>query len=286
MSFAWHLGGTRRLHSPPAQTATAAVACPALRRCGAALLLSGALLGLAPAVKGQVTQSEGHDPQTHFLSEARGVMGLLVLPRVLGESACDRFEPTPLTLFATATGPQRVGQVLVRKPWMHSSLGGCEGLDVKVALDGGAADQELPTMERGYESLGAIVLGRQGRRVQIRLSQGTAWVDTGPLARFEPVHELLGRQLLFLVPGAPRAARVSPGGAAARLPAAFTGNGDAELQLQGHRWHKGRLWLHFQTAPNTPCDAVPPTTTRRLSFWLPLHADNGLPNVWYHARGC
>ena len=111
------------------------------------------------------------------------VVGLLALPEVFGRGACDRFTPRPLELRATPQGPV-VGTVLVVKPWTHHSNGGCEGLEVGVRAPLAATVQQLPTMEYAYEKPGAVVLGRRGKWLRVRLNVGSAWLEASAQDKF------------------------------------------------------------------------------------------------------
>jgi len=79
------------------------------------------------------------------------VVGLLTLPEVFGNGACDRFSPQEVPLHATPNGAS-VGAGHVVKYWIFHSNGGCDNLEVAVRLQGSSADQPLPTQEYAYEA--------------------------------------------------------------------------------------------------------------------------------------
>jgi hypothetical protein len=89
------------------------------------------------------------------------VIGLLALPEVFGNGACDRFTPQEVALYGAPESARVVGVIRVDVGSTAPSNGGCEGLRVGVHMTGTPASDPLPTKEYGYEDPGAIVLARR-----------------------------------------------------------------------------------------------------------------------------
>ncbi len=89
---------------------------------------------------------------------AEGWIGLLTLPQVLGEGACDRFTPEEVPYYGEPDGDEPVATIRVEQYWEFPPEGGCMGL--RVTAGAAQADEpgaELPTMEYDYEMPAAIV---------------------------------------------------------------------------------------------------------------------------------
>ena len=117
------------------------------------------------------------------------VLGLLTLPEVFGNGACDRFSPQEVAL-RTSPGGAPVGVIRVARNWYHAPIGGCEGLEVAVRLRNGAREQPLPAEEYEYEAPAAIVLERRSRWFRLRLETGSAWVLASSRDVFHPLEQL------------------------------------------------------------------------------------------------
>src|SRR5258705_7735146 len=102
------------------------------------------------------------------------VVGLLALPEVFGNGACDGFTPQEVPLYAAPESTRIVGVIRVDDGPTAPSNGGCEGLKVGVHITGTTTSDPLPTKEYGYEEPGAIALARPGGWFQIRLATGSA----------------------------------------------------------------------------------------------------------------
>jgi hypothetical protein len=208
------------------------------------------------------------------------VLGLLTLPEVFGNEACDRFTPEPIALHA-GPGGARVGSIEVDQHWSFAAHGGCEGLEVRVHQ--GSARSELPTREHEYEAPAAIVLDQQGRWFKIRLADGTAWVNATPRDQFKPLAELFDQNLTAITEHFSGQLRSTPGGALAgeRLTR------DRSVRVLEIRQVGNAQWVSVEVLDYSPCTVPVGREPQVIARgWLPAHAENGEPTVWFFSRGC
>jgi hypothetical protein len=205
------------------------------------------------------------------------LLGLLTLPRVFGEGACDPTPPRPVALFDGPRGA-RIGEIRTLTPWRMNPEGGCEMLEVRVLL--GAQRQALPTREMGYEELAAIVTARVDGWTRIRLEDRDAWLADSTAGRFEWYSTLVAEGLAYLADTAPVPLAAIAGGAPG--PAAAS---RASVRVTKTADVAGVLWFEVEVLRGSPCgdDPDPPTVQRG---WLRAHDAAGEPRVWFHSRGC
>lgn len=82
--------------------------------------------------------------------------------------------------------------------WTHHANGGCEGLAVGVRAAPGAGVHPLPTMEYAYEEPGVVVLERRATWFRIRLSSGSAWLESSEAEDFYDLERLFVDRLTYL----------------------------------------------------------------------------------------
>lgn len=213
------------------------------------------------------------------------VIGLLALPEVFGARMCAPFEPGQIALHAAPNDGKAIAFIRVDQNWSFAPHGGCEGL--KVSVHEGSARRELPTREFDYEMPGAIVLEQRDKWFRVRLASGSAWVEASPADRFMPLSELFEEFVgvtaitrafsgaLAIAPG--RATDASSPRVAALQPARVI-----EIRTVG-----GQSWVHVEVMNHSICSAAesgPPDVVG--TGWMPLHASNGEPTIWFSSRGC
>ena len=214
------------------------------------------------------------------------VIGLIALPDVFGNGACDRFEPRPVPLFADSGGKQVIGTIEVDQHWSFAPHGGCEGLEVSVHE--GDTRTDLPTREFEYESPAAIVIDQRGLMFKIRLSgDRSAWLQASP-SRFMSYESLLEEftGVTFLTEAFNGELRPAAGLTVANRPTGRVSAGQPARVIETRRVGD-RLWLHVEVFNHSLCEAGakgPPETVGR--GWLLAHADNGEATVWFASRGC
>jgi hypothetical protein len=208
------------------------------------------------------------------------VIGLLTLPEVFGNGACDRFTPEAITLHREPDGPP-IGSIQVEQSWSFDAHGGCEGLDVRVRRD--RATSELPTREHEYEAPAAIVFSQQGRWFKIRLADGTAWVNASARDAFKPLAELFDRNLTAITEHFTGRLRTAPGGT--MLGERYTEN--QSVRVLEVRQVGNAQWINVEVLDYSPC-TVPAGREPQViaKGWLPAHAESGEPTVWFFSRGC
>jgi hypothetical protein len=213
------------------------------------------------------------------------VIGLLSLPEVYGARMCAPFEPGHVALHAAPGDGKPIGFIRVDQNWSFAPHGGCEGL--KVSVHQGTARGELPTLEFDYEMPGAIVLEQRERWFKVRLSSGSAWVEGAASNRFMPLPELFEEFVgvtavtnaisgqLVAAPGRP-AEPTSP-----RVRALQPARVIEIRTLFGQSWVQVELMNHSicLAAEHGPPDVIG-------TGWMPLHASNGEPTIWFSSRGC
>src|SRR5262245_3051213 len=210
------------------------------------------------------------------------VVGLLALPQVFGNGACDRFTPQDVPLYAAPESARIVGVIRVDEGWTFSRDGGCEGLRVGVHMTGTAASDPLPTKEYGYEEPGAIVLASQGGWFLIRLAAGSAWMRSTPRDTFHPLEQLLLDGLTYLTESWD--GRLAPSaGAQGRLARVEARSSQPSVRVIRSQRFRGELWFDLEVI-TSPCED--PDVKALDRGWIPAHAISGEPVIWFYSRGC
>ena len=208
------------------------------------------------------------------------VIGLLTLPEVFGNEACERFTPQRVPLHDAPNGAE-LGWIGVEQYWSFAAHGGCEGLEVRVHR--GREQSELPTREHAYEAPAAIVLGQQGGWFKIRLAEGAAWVNATSRDEFKPLAALFDQALTEITEHFTGRLRSAPGGA-------FIGDRFAErktVNVLEVRQVGAAQWLHVEVLDISLCTAPVGKEPQVIARgWMPAHADSGEPTVWFSSRGC
>ena len=214
------------------------------------------------------------------------ILGMLALPGVFGEGPCKPFEPRALTLYSDAGATRVMGTIEVDQEWSFAPHGGCEGLEVSVHE--GPKRTELPTREYEYEAPAAIVLDRRGEAYKIRLSDNRSGWVIAPANRFMSFESLLEEftGVTFFTDAFTGELRASPGLMVSNKVVAQAKPAQPARVIESRRIGD-RLWLHVEVFNHSLCDAAaqgPPESIGR--GWLPAHADDGEPAVWFASRGC
>ena len=211
-------------------------------------------------------------------------MGLLSLPEVFGARLCAPFEPGEVPLHAAPNDGKPFAFVRVDRIWSFAPHGGCDGLEVSIHR--GEQHEELPTLEYDYEMPAVIVVDRRDGWFKIRLKDKPAWVHASSVDRFMPLADLFeefagvtvisqatGR--LIAEPGVangPIMPRVSP---------------SQSVRVVEIRETRGRQWIHVELLSHSACTAGDNGPPQMIATgWLPLHASDGSPTVWFSSRGC
>lgn len=211
------------------------------------------------------------------------VIGLLALPEVFGQGACDRFTPTPVVLRAAPQGPI-VATVVVVRPWTYHTNGGCAGLEVGVEAPGSATVQPLPTLEYGYEEPGAVVLERRGQWFRVRLEAGSAWLEASPEDEFYGLERLFEDGLTYLTHAWDGTVAASPGTAGRSVK--FAGPAaDQPVRVSRSSRETGELWFFVEIMSHSICEGRgEPSVLDR--GWVPAHGKAEAATIWFYSRGC
>lgn len=205
------------------------------------------------------------------------LLGLLELPRVFGDGACDPRPPRPVPLHAAPDGAV-IGALRVTAPARALPEGGCTPVVLRVQR--GTRTDSLPTREIGYEVPAAIVTARVDGWSRVRLPDGEVWVADSVSGRFVPYVVLVAEGLAYLTDGA--AERL--GAVEGRADGARLARG-ASVRVVTTAEVRGALWFEVEVLRSSPCgdDPDPPVVARG---WLAAHDALGEPTVWFHSRGC
>jgi hypothetical protein len=212
------------------------------------------------------------------------VLGLLALPEVFGNGACDRFSPEDVALYATPGRDQPVGAVHVVENWTFHNDGGCAGLLVAVRLNASTGVQPLPTREYAYEEPGALVVDRRGSWFKVRLAEGAAWVQASARDKFYPLEDLLENGLTYLTGDWDGQLRSRPG-AHGRPARTAPRAGELSVKVLESLRVKGELWFNVQVMSHSACDAGGEPNVVD-SGWVPAYGPSGEPSIWFYSRGC
>jgi hypothetical protein len=214
------------------------------------------------------------------------LIGLLALPQLFGNGACDRFEAHPLALYADDDGTVAIGEVRIDRPWTFPQDGGCEGLQIGVHLFGaGQAARDLPTREYDYEEPGALVLARRGGRFRITLPDGAAWIEPLAGAEFHPMETLVAENLSYLTDAWGGMVCAEPGQSGTCRKIDAGGGPEPGVTVLGHREIAGRLWFQIELPSSETCGEPVPAIPH-TSGWISGHDNNGAPTIWFYSRGC
>jgi hypothetical protein len=209
------------------------------------------------------------------------IIGLLALPAIWGQSSCDPFTPWPVDLRDAPRG-RAVAAVVAVTPMTYYAHGGCEGLEVGVLVPGAATHERLPTKEYAYEEPGGIVLERRDNWYRVRLSSGSAWLESTASQGFYSLERLFENGLTHLTDAWNGRVAASPG--ASDRPAKLLRVGPTEpvRVLQAARGPDG-LWFLVDIL-SSQCADVEPTVVDR--GWVPAYGTGDETTIWISSRGC
>jgi hypothetical protein len=144
--------------------------------------------------------------------------------------------------------------------------------------------EALPTMEYAYEEPGAIVLERRENWYRVRLSKGSAWVETSAAEGFYDLERLFNDALTYLTPGWDGTVAASPAvpARASRVPEARADQGVPVRVRRVSRDGAG-LWFLVDIMSGE-CDVVEPTVLDQ--GWVPAYGRSNATTIWFHSRGC
>jgi hypothetical protein len=208
------------------------------------------------------------------------VLGLLTLPDVFGDGACDPFSPGEIALYAEPGDDRKTGVIRVDSHWRFADEGGCEGLQVNVHEKGGGEAQPLPTREHAYEAPAAVVLEARGDWFRIRTPAGASWLRATPRDVFLPIATLLRDTLAYITADGSGALFDAPAGA----PQEQVGEHQS-IHVVSFADHGDRLWVEVGLLSHSPCESGDAPQVVALG-WLPAHTASGEPSVWFYSRGC
>ncbi len=221
------------------------------------------------------------------LDYARDVIGILPLPEVFGNGACDRYISQDIDLFRSPQSSEKMGLIFVAKPWTFIPSGGCEGLEVAVSIYSPVKRVEkLPTLEFSYEQLGAIVVEHEGKWFKIALEHDFVWVHIQDDGRYLPINQIFKDSLTYLRWQNQQSLLETPDMDKVLWQPDPHMQRDLPVDVLDFREIAGqKTWVKVKLLDVEPCSEekthVPPVTG-----WLPLYDKDGMPVVWFYSRGC
>lgn len=211
------------------------------------------------------------------------IQGLLSLPQVFGNGACDKFIPNTIAVYKK---PQRIDQIAsiqVEKNWQFPEIGGgCRGLKVRsqhseTAIFSGL----LPTKELDYEFPAAIVVETHADWFRINLSNGTGWIQASIENIYFPLEQLLTDNLAHFTDSWDRLVFDMPAKNASRLGLKY----NTSVEILDYQRVDNMLWFQVKFPSYDSCGDVVPNIKERTG-WVPAHAANNKANIWFYSRGC
>jgi len=190
------------------------------------------------------------------------VLGLLTLPQVFGNGACDRFEAETITVYKRPKKTDPIATIQVEKQWQFPvSGGGCSGLKVTsqhmeiIEFSGG-----LPTKEFDYEFPAAMVVEIQKNWFRIKLFRGTGWVSASSRNRYLSLEKLLSTNLAYFTDSWDRMIFKTPvkGSNKINLKANISVNALA------HQWINNNLWIKIKFPANSKNNQFNPSPPLNL----------------------
>jgi len=218
------------------------------------------------------------------------VVGLLRLPEVYGEYACQAFEPKTINIYSSpSTGRRQIGTIERTNPIKPPERPDCdESIVVVRQLATPGRTDPLPYDESGYEFSTAVAYEQSGKWFRIALPQGSGWVE-----RQEPEFIAYPDDLTtesfstYLRPGWDGNLWTEPGrGTATPAPQQWRTHREKEIPVRvtATRMVDGVAWvqLRFETEScGTDLGALPP-----LQGWMPAHRSAKSTAIWFYSRGC
>ncbi len=222
-----------------------------------------------------------------YFSHTDGIVGILMLPEVLGAEPCNEFKPRDIPIFKSPVSTKPYGKIYIAQPRRSYSGEGesCEYVaDVleDSTTDSVVSHSKLPILESG-----AIVLNHKGEWFEIVLEKGTAWVEVKNKADFLPVEIILKNHLAYLRTGYPVPVIAAPEASANTQSIRVDNNSHIPTEVLAFKRIDGRLWVKVKSHSKPQCDGEErPAKPKPFSGWLPFHDTQGQPTVWYFSKGC
>lgn len=90
------------------------------------------------------------------------------------------------------------------------------------------------------------------------------WIDDAPVWRFQSLADDTERE---------------------RFATDAWGREHASVRVLGFRRVDGRLWAHVEVMSHSICESLEDPTVKAQG-WMPVHAPDGEPTIWFSSRGC
>jgi len=211
------------------------------------------------------------------------IIGLLTLPQVFGNGACDRFEAETIAVYKRPEKVDTIGTIQVEKQWQFPvNGGGCSGLKVtsqhreEIEFSG-----KLPTKEFDYEFPAAIVVEIQKNWFRIKLFRGTGWVHASSRNSYLSLEKLLLTNLVYFTDSWDSIIYETPAKGSNKVSLKT----NTSVNVLAHQWVNNKLWIKVKFPAKDACGDVD-TSIKPVTGWIPAHSKNNRPNLWFYSRGC
>jgi len=137
-------------------------------------------------------------------------------------------------------------------------------------------------MEYAYEEPGAVVLERRGNWFRVRLSSGSAWLESSGPQEFYGLERLFEGSLTYLTRAWDGKVAAAPG-SAARLAKVPTLAPDQPVRVRRATLDKDGLWFLVDIM-SSGCEGEEPTVIDH--GWVPAYGTAEETTIWFYSRGC
>lgn len=209
------------------------------------------------------------------------IIGLLTLPEVLGDGACDDFSPEEIQIYSGMDKKLTSGVIKVDEFWTFPANGGCKGLAVNVHMGDGQKSHALLTKEYRYEAPAAIVLETQNDWFKLKTSSGSGWIKGTKKGEYFSLKHLFENKMAYI--------ESTSGIKVFREPSVYdsiglVSNSDSVNIIKTVNVDN-KYWHHIQIMDSSGCESNEPPEVL-YEGWVPAHTATGKLTTWFYSRGC
>ena len=217
------------------------------------------------------------------------IAGLLEVPEVFGEFACDRFVPERIDVHAGPSAESgRIGVLETTKPWYVDEESDCEWIEVALQNDQTGEPEPMWFMEYAYEEPGLVVLERRGDWFRIQADATDGWMLSGVPDRFHAYEALVSESLAYIQPGWSGALWAGPGvGTPTAVPDAWRPYLDRQqtIEVLESAVVGEALWFRIRFDADYGCGGLEGDLPM-AEGWVPGYRESGPNQIWFYSRGC
>ena len=149
---------------------------------------------------------------------------------------------------------------------------------------------EAAAYEWSYEDLGLAAFGylfeenTTWYKVYVTEQKRFGWIRKSPELTFHPLSGLLSHSLTYLTGRWNKALYADPSLPQSKRVLAITSE-ETPIAVASTAMIENKLWVLVVVLQQSPCSSTEAPSVL-ASGWVPALANNGLPNMWFYARGC